>query len=893
MKFMTRFVKTNVLAIVAISILLAVQFHQFWEPEMEATPSNFVHDEAGDADFTSDILNNFENNEPEFPVMDLGHFTENLGQWEDHIRFLAQTSFGYAALGTDGIFYYIVNENEDYAFKVNFENVQEVFPIGEGDLDFESNYFFGNDASKWISDARSYEKVIYKDVWPGIDIIYYFKGQSLKYDIIVGEYSDPALISFNLDGHKDLEILDKELGISLSDEISISDNDLVAFYDDGELASIQFKKTGESSYGFDVQKTRGRKLTIDPVLFSKSTYLGGSAGEMTSDVVVDQNNDIIVLGGTNSNDFPNTTGAFQNSFAGAFDIVVTKFNSDLSDIIFSTYIGDWSSDIPRAVDVDENGDIYVTGSTYSWYFPTTNGSFQEDDPSPSFPDAFVLKLAAQGNDLIYSTYVGGTGSDGAEAIKVQNGLAYVTGNALSYDFPTVGFPVMDAHGTVFFFIMNENGSNLLHSVFWGGWSNEFGYSIAIDINGDVIIGGVTYSQDFPVTPGAYQTTVNDMANGFIIKYQLSSNTTIFSTYIGGDAGDNVNCVFVDENAVIYFAGTTAQPGATSQPFPTTPGAYDTSLNGTKDAYIAKMDPFGTTLVYSTFIGGEGDEGSGEISVDAKGNVIFTGSIDSELNFSVTPDAYDSSYNDEGDSFLLILDQGGSRLIYATFLGGNASDSADACFLTNDNEIILSGTTASLDFPVTNGSFQTENKGNGDLFVTKFSNANIIYLHEGWNLISIPEIQADTNPLSVLSPISGHYDAVQMYDASDSLDPWKHHHNTKSPHFNDLVYLDHLVGFWVHITKPGGVMFKYSGSPITSLESISLKTGWNLVGYPSMTQNQRVRGLNNLEFGVDVDAIQWYDSATQTWHFLEDGDLFFPGRGFWIHSKFDVTWDVPL
>jgi parallel beta-helix repeat protein len=169
----------------------------------------------------------------------------------------------------------------------------------------------------------------------------------------------------------------------------------------------------------------------------------------------------------------------------------------------------------------------------------------------------------------------------------------------------------------------------------------------------------------------------------------------------------------------------------------------------------------------------------------------------------------------------------------------------------------------------------------------------LFLEEGWNLISVPRIQFDTNLVTVLSSISGSYNAVQWYNTTDLIDPWKHNHTSKVSTLNDLNGVNHKMGFWIFITKPGGVEFQYQGAKPTSNQTIQLYKGWNMVGYPSLSSHNRTTGLNNLTFDIQVDAIQWFDAATKTWHFMEPDDSFVPGRGYWVHSKIDGDWEVPL
>jgi parallel beta-helix repeat protein len=170
--------------------------------------------------------------------------------------------------------------------------------------------------------------------------------------------------------------------------------------------------------------------------------------------------------------------------------------------------------------------------------------------------------------------------------------------------------------------------------------------------------------------------------------------------------------------------------------------------------------------------------------------------------------------------------------------------------------------------------------------------NFTILKPGWNLISIPLIQNDQNLTKVLEMIDGWYDEVRWYDKNDMNDPWKNYIAGK-PFGNDLSQISEKKGFWIHITNPGDSIFLYNGSLPATNQTIQLIKGWNLVGFPSLASYNRSLGLNNLQFGIDVDAIQWFGASTRTWHFLEEGDLFVPGRGYWMHSLVDAVWDVPL
>ncbi|UCE39227.1 MAG: exo-alpha-sialidase [Thermoplasmata archaeon] len=179
------------------------------------------------------------------------------------------------------------------------------------------------------------------------------------------------------------------------------------------------------------------------------------------------------------------------------------------------------------------------------------------------------------------------------------------------------------------------------------------------------------------------------------------------------------------------------------------------------------------------------------------------------------------------------------------------------------------------------------------FTIDTSQGYSVQLYEGWNLISIPFIQTDTDICSVLSSIDGSYDAVQCYNVRDNSDHWKHHQISKPSHLNDLESIDHTMGFWIHVTKPGGVLFQCSGIIPTKNQSITLKTGWNLVGYPSLNNRTRTLALNNLTIDLEVDAIWTYNASIQKWEQIGEFDYFERGRGYWVHAKTNCLWEVPL
>lgn len=198
--------------------------------------------------------------------------------------------------------------------------------------------------------------------------------------------------------------------------------------------------------------------------------------------------------------------------------------------------------------------------------------------------------------------------------------------------------------------------------------------------------------------------------------------------------------------------------------------------------------------------------------------------------------------------------------------------------------------------VDGGNVITEtNEGNNRAFKSLVVNVTnpLIQLNKGWNLVSFPYIMSNTSLEYVLGSIKGEYDAVQFFNSSDTLDPWKHYHISKPSHMNHLHNLDNKKGFWIHIIQPGDTIFLYNGTQPTKNQTIVLHSGWNLVGYPSLTSYNRTEGLNNLTFGAEVDSIWTYDIIIQKWKEIGLSDYFEIGKGYWVHAKIKCVWEVPL
>ena len=535
--------------------------------------------------------------------------------------------------------------------------------VGAEELPDKANYFIGNDPAKWRTNVPTYARVQYTDVYPGIDLIYYGSQRRLEYDFVVRPGADPRTIALGFQGADKLEVDPQGDLVLHTGAGEIRQRKPVIYQEIGgvrrEIAGGYVLK-GESRVGFHVAVyDTSRPLVIDPALVY-STYLGGSADDAGVGIAVDAAGNAYVTGSTASANFPTTAGAFQTTLGGGgvgFDAFVTKLNSTGSALLYSTYLGGSNNDDSGVgIAVDGAGNAYVTGSAFSTDFPTTPGAFQSS--FGGVRDAFVTKLNPTGSTLVYSTYLGGTGDDGGVSIAVDTaGSAYVSGFAQA-GFPTTTAAFQPGFGggpyDAFVTKLGSTGSALVYSTYLGGSGDDevFG-GLAVDASGNAYVTGFTTSANFPTTPGAFQTTFGGagplgFGDAFVTKLNPTGSMPVFSTYLGGSGDDFGAGIAVDGNGNAYIAGSTA-----STNFPTTPGAFQTTFGGSGplglgDAFVTKLNPTGSALIYSTYLGGSGDDFASRIAVDVLPNpsAYVTGNTAS-TNFPTTAGAFQTTLGGVG------------------------------------------------------------------------------------------------------------------------------------------------------------------------------------------------------------------------------------------------------
>jgi hypothetical protein len=445
-----------------------------------------------------------------------------------------------------------------------------------------------------------------------------------------------------------------------------------------------------------------------------STFVGGSNADIGYGVTYDEGGNVYLVGQAGSDDFPTTSGAYDTVWNGG-DAFVAKLNANGTTLVYATYLGGTSPQTEEGFDIvlDGNNRACVTGVTWSADFPTTYGSY--DTTHNGFQDAFVVRLNASGTDLDFSTFLGSTGFDLGYGITMDNsGNILVTGSAGDGGFPTTNEAVDTTYANVEGFVakLNPTGSTLLYSTFLGGSEEDYGRDIVTDSPGNAYVTGYSNSLDFPTTSSAYDTSHNGDYDVFIVKLNTTGSTLMYSTYLGGNNSDYGYDIALDDTLQVHVAGETY-----SSDFPVTPGAFDT-IYANGEAFVAKLNSSASALRYSTYLGGDQSDLALGISLDTAQRAFVTGETYSS-DYPTTVGAYDLSANGQDDAFVTTLKVGGDSLHYSTFLGGSDSDWGTDIAIDDFDNIYLTGLTASANFPVTSGVFDTL-VGSNDGFAAKMN-----------------------------------------------------------------------------------------------------------------------------------------------------------------------------
>jgi beta-propeller repeat-containing protein len=449
---------------------------------------------------------------------------------------------------------------------------------------------------------------------------------------------------------------------------------------------------------------------------SYSTYLGGTAHTSTLvySIAVDSDNRAYVSGSTRSTIFP-IENPYQSSLNGESEVFITKFSSSGSSLIYSTFLGGSEDDISYALSLGTDNRVYVAGYTKSSDFPT-EAPYQATFNGGT-DDAFVSLISSSGSELIYSTYLGGSEPDAVNIGGLyldSDNRVYAVGYTISTDFPTVN-PYQATHGGSydgFICRFSSSGLSLTYSTYLGGELDESVTKFCLDQDNRMYVVGSTESSNFP-TVAPYQSSSGGGIDTFVSRFSSTGSNLIYSTYLGGNLNDYGQGLSLGSDNQFYVSGQTASPD-----FPTEDPYQSSISGGTCDAFITRFASSGSSLIYSTYLGGDGGESADVIILDPENRLYVVGSTYS-TNFP-TKNPYHSFFaGGNYDPFVSYLSTSGSSLIYSTYLGGQGTDCGCDLDIDSENRVYLAGFTRSLDFPTVN-PYQPENPGGLYGFVCKLA-----------------------------------------------------------------------------------------------------------------------------------------------------------------------------
>jgi Abnormal spindle-like microcephaly-assoc'd, ASPM-SPD-2-Hydin/Beta-propeller repeat len=594
-----------------------------------------------------------------------------------------------------------------------------------------ANYFVGSDPQKWRRNVPEFARVKFDAVYPGIDLVYYGRQGRLESDYVVGPGADPKRITLRVEGADRIRLNTEGDAILSTAAGDVSLHQPVAYQESGagrtEVAA-NYVELATGALGIHVGAYDSKlPLVIDPVV-GFSTLLGGSSGVSSGNAIaVDAAGDVYIVGTTSASDYPILNPAQQFRTGTLSNAFVTKIGPTGTFLSFSTYLGgsgqSGKGDSGTGITVDASKNVYVTGTTASTDFPITSSNAYQVVNNGTPTNGFFTKLDPTGGTIVYSTFLGGSGSDSATAVAVDsNGNAYITGQATSTNFPVTPATAIQtagqSSGLAFIARINpllSGTGSLIYSTLLGGTSANLGTGIAVDASFNAYITGQTTSTNFPVTGSAFQSALKGTAgNAFVARVDTTTaNNLVYSTYLGGTAsgagsGDIGTAIALGPSSNVFITGNTK-----TTDFPVTTGVLQsTPKNTNATTFVARLDTTksnGASLIYATYLGGSSQDAAAAIAADSSGNA-YVGGVTQSSDFPTLPGApqFTRTTTNRNLGYVSVLNSTGAALSFSTYYGGSTGDAVTGVALDTASppNIYIGGVTASPDFPITNGAVQT-------------------------------------------------------------------------------------------------------------------------------------------------------------------------------------------
>lgn len=576
----------------------------------------------------------------------------------------------------------------------------------------------------WQIGVKGYQRLVYPDVWDGVDLVYLNTRNMLEFQVILKPGAEVDAVALRT-GAQQLQLT--------------AEGDLEAFHSGASArfekprafqqvagqrreVSVSYQTNAHDQYGYVLgPHDPGAPVTIHASIVW-STYVGGpgGSGEIATSVAVDAVGDIYLVGSLSGNDFPVTSGAFSEQFQGRQDTFVVKINGTTMQLTYATILGGSGSDFPTDIAIDGSNQAVVVGSTTSRDFPITPLAYQKTFAG-GHQDGFVAKFSEDGSQLIFASYFGGTETDTYNAVDLDGSdILYLIGTTTSPDLPTTldaVDPNYSGNWDTFYTVFLADGSDISACTYLGGNESDQAKDLVYDSSGYVFLAGDTRSQDFPLPQPPFRAPLKSSIQGesvYVCKLNTAGTQLVYTAFIDALQSDRCEGIAVDTTGHVYVTGNTDflnWPRLTNE---TSPDAGNGSA-----AFAAKLAPDGLSLIYGVrFSGHLLDSGFG-IAVDALGQATLAGFTRSN-NFPTTPGAFSRESSGIGDFFVARLNAAGDAITEATLLGGSRADFLRAMAVSPSGSIVLAGYSYSLDFPTTMNAIQPELKAFQNAIIAVFS-----------------------------------------------------------------------------------------------------------------------------------------------------------------------------
>lgn len=640
-------------------------------------------------------------------------FEPNAGQLDSRVKFVARAGAASVFLTPCETVISVDGEKPaDVSIRFDGAKASASFE-GERVIGGSTNYFHGNAPARWRTGVRAFENVRVRDLYEGIDAVYYGAASGIEYDFVIAPGADPRSIQLDVRGAERVS-LDKAGDLVIDTAAGAMRQRQPVAYQliDGirRPVAVRYELDRTTIVRFAVGTFDSREpLVIDPV-FVFSTFLSGSQQDNAGDVAMDSAGNVYVAGTTFSPDFP-TVMPVDGTRSGINDAFLSKFSPDGQTLVYSTLLGGSLFESAIALAVDSSGAVYLTGSTGSPDFPLVNpldGSFGGGSQSPI--DAFVTKISPSGASLEFSTFLGGSQFDYGTGIVVDaTGAVYVAGETASADFPVTPGAFQSTYagsesinrGDAFVVKLAPGGSSFAYATYLGGGSNDGSTGLDVASNGEaVVVGNVDGFGGAPFpTANALISVRSGSSDGFVTRLNSAGTGLVFSTFFGGSSSDRGDDVVIDPMGNIAFLGTTR---STDLPL-VTPLQSNLPVDGLDELFLAKVTPTGSAILFSTYLGGgENTELGCRIDCDGTGDLYVLANTQSPDMVVVDPlqtVPKPLDLNGERNVWLARIASNGLSVTFATYLGGEDQDTASALDVATDGTICVAGSTYSLAYPV--------------------------------------------------------------------------------------------------------------------------------------------------------------------------------------------------